>query len=126
MSALVSITPLADLEEFAEPEDVEYTERLQPVTEVPITVVSESVVKSKFAFLISPESFLASSVVSVVEEELESLSEPSVQDAKIAPADDTIITDKRNARNLLLRLLFPQLFMVSLIFVFLPIQHSSL
>ena len=100
------MTPLADFEELAEPDEVEYTERLQPVTDVPITVVLVGVVKLKFAFLISPVSFLVSSVFSDVEEEDEEESpSPPLQDANIAPADDTIITDKRNARNLLLRLL---------------------
>ena len=98
------MTPLADFEELAEPDEVEYTERLQPVTDVAITVVSVTVVKSKFAFLISPVSFLVSSVVSVEEDEEEE-SAPSLQDANNAPADDTIITDKRKARNLLLRVL---------------------
>ena len=100
----MSRTPLADLEELAEPDAVEFTERLQPVTDVPITVVLDNVVVAKLAFLIRPSSTLVSSVVSEDEEEDEE-SSSFVQDANIAPADDTIITDKRKARNLLLRLL---------------------
>lgn len=100
------MTPLADFDELAEPEEVEFTERLQPVTDVPIAVLEESSVKSKFAFLMRPSSVFVSSVDSEEEDEdEEESSPPSAQDAKIAPADDTIMTDKRKARNLLLRLL---------------------
>ena len=100
------MTPLAALEETAEPDATEFTERVQPVTEVPIAVVLLRVVKSKFAFLIRPVSVLFD-VDALLEELLsEEESVSSVQAANIAPAEETIITDKRRARNLLLRLLF--------------------
>ena len=102
-SALVSMTPLLALEESAEPVDL-----FQPVTEVAMTVFEDSVVYLKFAFLIRPSSVRVSSSFSVEEEEedVEEESSPPAQDANNAPAEDSIITDKRNARNLLLRVLF--------------------
>ena len=101
------MTPLFDVELSAEPEEFEFTERLQPVTDVAMTVFEDNVVKLKFAFLIRPSSVRVSSSVSVEEvDEDEDESSPSAQDANNAPAEDSIITDKRNARNLLLRVLF--------------------
>lgn len=100
-SVLVSMTPLADLEEGADPVVTELTARDQPVTDVPIFTVSVRLVKSKLLFLIVPLSTLSFVVSSVEEEDEEEESVSSVQAAKAAPIEEKIITDKRRARNLL-------------------------
>ena len=100
----VSIIPLAALEERAVPLVAEFTERVQPVTEVTMGFSPSLSSKVSKSPLVITRSSSSVSSVSVVESELsveEELS--SVQEAKAAIVDVLINNDKKSARSFFLR-----------------------